>query len=146
MSGDARRDEPAQPAGLVVHLENSAPSIEEGRLAVLGYLAPFRLDDRVINRLEVVLEELLSNVVRHSATAHALTVEAEYRDGAVNLAIEDDGAAFNPFELTAPAKFTTLEDAKLGGLGVPLIRKLTQSVRYDRIGACNRISAVIAAN
>lgn len=131
-------------SGLVLHLQKTDSAIEDGRVALLGYLEPFRLDDRTINRLEVVLEELLSNVVRHNAGASKLTVAAEYRDGAVNLAIEDDGPAFDPFEMTAPAKFTTLEEAKLGGLGIPLIRRMTESVRYDRVGACNRISAVIA--
>ena len=132
-------------AGLVVQLQSRLSAIDDGRLALLGYLAPFSLDDRLINRLEVVLEELLSNVVRHSSGASKLTMEAEYRDGAVNLAIEDDGPAFDPLEVTAPARFTTLEEAKVGGLGIPLIRRLTESVRYDRVGACNRISAVIAA-
>ena len=131
-------------SGLVVHLPKIDSAIEDGRIALLGYLEPFRLDDRTINRLEVVLEELLSNVVRHSVGASKLTGAAEYRDGAVNLAVEDDGLAFDPFELTAPAKFTTLEEAKLGGLGIPLVRRMTESVRYDRVGACNRISAVIA--
>lgn len=138
---------PLQPAaGFVVHLENSLSAIEDGRLALLGYLEPFRLDERMINRLEVVLEELVSNVVRHNATATTVTVEADYRDGTVNLAIEDNGAAFDPFELTMPSRFTTLEEAKLGGLGVPLIRRLTQSVHYQRTSGRNRVSAVVAAN
>jgi serine/threonine-protein kinase RsbW len=138
---------PLQPAaGFVVHLENSLTAIEDGRLALLRYLEPFHPDERLINRLEVVLEELVSNVVRHNATATTVTLEAEYRDEAVSLTIEDNGAAFDPFELTMPARFTTLEEAKLGGLGVPLIRRLTQSVHYQRTGGCNRVSAVVAAN
>lgn len=138
---------PLQPAaGFVVHLENSLSAIEDGRTALLAYLAPFQLDERVINRLEVVLEELVSNVVRHNVAATTVTLGAEYRDGNVKLAIEDDGAAFDPFELTTPSRFTTLEEAKLGGLGVPLIRRLTQSLHYERANGCNRISAVIAAN
>jgi serine/threonine-protein kinase RsbW len=137
---------PLQPTdGIVVQLDNSLAAVEDGRLALLDYLAPFRLDDRVINRLEVVLEELLSNVVRHNAGASKLTVQAEYQDGAIKLAIEDDGVAFDPFEVTTPAPFTTLEEAKLGGLGIPLIRRLTESLRYDRVGSANRISAVIGA-
>ena len=136
---------PLQPStGLTVQLQTSQSAIEDGRLALLDYLAPFGLDDRLINRLEVVLEELLSNVVRHGAGASKLTLAAEYRDGAVSLAVEDDGVAFDPFERTAPARFTTLEEAKLGGLGIPLVRKLTESVRYDRVGAHNRVSAVFA--
>jgi anti-sigma regulatory factor (Ser/Thr protein kinase) len=137
---------PLQPAaGLVVHLANSLSAIEDGRLALLSYLAPFRLDDRIINRLEIVLEELVSNVVRHNAAATAVTVEAAYRDGTIKLTIEDNGAAFDPFELTTPSRFTTLEDAKLGGLGVPLVRRLTERLHYERISGCNRTSAVIAA-
>ena len=138
---------PLQPtAGFVVHLESSLSAIEDGRVALMGYLAPFHLDERLINRLEVVLEELVSNVVRHNATATMVTLEAEYRDGAISLAIEDNGAAFDPLELTAPARFTTLEEAKLGGLGVPLIRRLTQSVHYQRTGGRNRVSAIVAAH
>jgi serine/threonine-protein kinase RsbW len=132
-------------AGLVVHLGNSLAAVDDGRLALMGYLAPFKLQDKVINRLEVVLEELVSNVVRHSAGATGLMLEAEYQEGRVTLTIEDNGPPFDPLEVTMPATFTTLEDAKIGGLGIPLVKRLTQSLCYQRAGACNRISAVIAA-
>ncbi|MEZ5735452.1 MAG: ATP-binding protein [Novosphingobium sp.] len=120
-------------------------SVEDGRLALMSYLEPFALDDRVINRIEVVLEELLSNVVRHAEGADKLSIEAECADHAVRLAIEDNGVAFNPLVASEPEPFADLENATLGRLGIPLIRRLSQSVSYDRIGPVNRVSAVITA-
>jgi hypothetical protein len=46
-----------------------------------------------------------------------------------------------------PPSYTSLAEAPLGGLGIPLVRRLTSSARYDRIGsgteARNRISVRI---
>lgn len=128
-----------------MRLPKSIESVESGRLAVLAYLVPFDLGPVTINRIEVVLEELISNVVRHSAEARSILLEAGGRDGLIAISVEDDGAPFNPLEQAAPAPFSTLENATLGGLGIPLIKKLSQSVHYQRTGECNRISVTIAA-
>jgi anti-sigma regulatory factor (Ser/Thr protein kinase) len=51
--------------------------------------------------------------------------------------------------LADPDRFDRLEDAALGGLGIPLIKRLTQSASYQRVGsgktARNRVEAIIAA-
>lgn len=118
-------------------------SLETGRLALLSYLAPFVLEARLINRVEVVLEELVSNVVRHAKEAANLAIEAERTGSAVLLAVEDDAPPFNPLTVPEPPPFDALEDAMLGGQGIPLIRRLSQSVRYERRDGRNRIVALI---
>ena len=47
------------------------------RQAVLAYLEPYGLGERVANRVEVILEELVSNVVRHSVGATQVAVSAD---------------------------------------------------------------------
>jgi serine/threonine-protein kinase RsbW len=115
-----------------VELDTSMSAVETGRLAVLDYLAPLVLDERVINRIEVVFEELVGNLVRHGAV-DSITVDILARPQDIELVVEDGGPEFNPLELTTPARFTTLEEAELGGLGIPLIRRLSRSVRYERV-------------
>jgi serine/threonine-protein kinase RsbW len=127
----------------VLDLPVEISSLEEGRLALLSYLQPFDLDARLINRVEVVLEELVSNVVRHAKDAGNLTIEAERTGPAVLLAVEDNGAAFNPLNMPEPAPFSTLDDAMLGGQGIPLIKRLSKSVRYERRGTRNRIVVLV---
>ena len=129
---------------LTAEFPRSIDAVEQARRAVLAYLAPFAVEPRVVNRIEVVLEELVSNVARHAAGASLIRVEAHADDREVGLAVIDDGAAFNPLDMDDPQAFDELENAKLGGLGIPLIRRLTQSARYARTGDRNRLEVVFA--
>ena len=132
---------------LVARLANGPAAVEQSRLAVLTYLEPLGIFARTLNRVEVVLEELVSNLVRHGKDVNLVTVAAGYRGGVVDLVIEDDGDAFDPFAVAEPKPMTTLADAPLGGLGIPLVRRLSASARYDRVGsgsdARNRVSVRI---
>ncbi len=125
-------------------------AIETGRLALLDYLAPFAVGDRALGRIEVILEELVSNVVRHGSAVASLAISAVCDGGDVCLTIEDDGAAFDPLAAPLPAPFSTLSDATPGGLGISLVRKLAREVRYERIGkgdgARNRVMTIVAAH
>ncbi len=132
-----------------ITLTTSMSAVETGRLAILDYLAPLALDNRVINRIEVIFEELVGNLVRHGAV-DSVAVGVLARPDEIELVFEDAGPEFNPLELTTPSRFTTLEEAEVGGLGIPLVRRLSRSVRYERIdddgddAALNRMVVAIA--
>jgi len=135
----------ARQPGMFLELAVDIDAVERARLALLDYLHPFGLSESAINRIEVVLEELLSNVVRHSDNVRMFTFEALWHEGLLRLTVRDDGPAFNPLEAAPPRRFASVEDAQLGGLGIGLIRKLSQDLSYDRTGGVNRISALLAA-
>ena len=137
------RSEVSRGPGLVLNLANQPAVVEESRLALLAYLEPFGVVDRTINRVEVVLEELLSNLIRHGQDVTAITILAGYRDGLIDLTVEDDGTEFDPLAKPDPDPFTSLADAPLGGLGIALVRRLTCSAHYERVGTRNRVSVTI---
>lgn len=142
-----RAEDDAEPE-LLLRLPNALSAVEDSRLAVARFLEPFGLSSSALNRVEVVLEELVSNLVRHGKDVSGLSVAAGVRDGAVDLVVEDDGREFDPFSVPEPEAFTTLEKAQLGGLGIPLVRRLSDAARYDRVGsgetARNRVSVSIS--
>lgn len=129
---------------LFLRLPNDLSAVATSREAVAGFLAPFGVD-RLLNRVEVVLEELVSNLVRHGEDVSEITVAADYDGDSVDLVIEDDGIPFDPFAMDDPAPFTHLDEASLGGLGIHLVRRLSKAARYDRVGARNRVSVTITA-
>ena len=117
-------------------LNNNRNAVEDGRLAIALHLAPRGYDARVLNRLEVVFEELVSNTIRHGFAAQSdqsIAVTVAEEPGAILLIFEDDGAPFDPLEMPEPEPFTSIETAKVGGLGIPLVRKLSSEVRYERL-------------
>ncbi|MEO6379693.1 MAG: ATP-binding protein, partial [Caulobacteraceae bacterium] len=114
-------------------LNNTLDAVEDGRLALLGFFDGLALDAQPIHRLEVIFEELVTNIVRHGfrpGSGQSIHVRATASPGLVELTFEDDGTPFNPLLAPPPAPYTTLETARIGGRGIPLVTSLSSSVRY----------------
>ncbi len=94
-------------------------------------------------RLNLVLEELFTNTVRHGhkGECDAPVWISLSRDGAgVALVYEDTAPPFNPYrKLPAQPPENTTEIRKLGGLGVLLTRRLAASRDYAYLFGRNRI-------
>jgi len=137
----------AEGPALVLNMGNDPAAIDEARIALVAFLEPLGVVAPTMNRVEVVLEELVSNPIRHGHDVTAITIAADYREGLIDLVVEDDGAEFDPLAKPDPDPFTSLAEAPLGGLGIVLVRRLTCAARYDRIGtgaeARNRVSVTI---
>jgi anti-sigma regulatory factor (Ser/Thr protein kinase) len=124
--------------GLELVLNNTLRAIEDGRRRVLDFLAGQALGDGVRNRLEVVFEELVSNTIRHGFASNSdqcIHVRVQPRPGLVEFTFEDDGIPFNPLEAKPPELLTSIETAKIGGMGLPLIAKFSTQLRYERLAA-----------
>jgi serine/threonine-protein kinase RsbW len=105
-------------------------------LASRGELSPLE----ALN-LQLILEEILVNVVSHGQPAPGASIEIALGLGAeeLELEIQDSGAAFNPLTAPAPEITASLEDRPIGGLGVHLVKRLSDRLEYQRLGGRNRL-------
>jgi anti-sigma regulatory factor (Ser/Thr protein kinase) len=142
-------------------LENSIDAVDAGRLELRRWVDPHDLSPRVINRLEVVFEEVVSNVIRHGfdpQRRQTLLVVGAITAEAIDLTFADDGRPFDPLAVPEPQPFKSLDTASLGGLGVSLVRKFATRASYEPVGSdepvqdvagrafapCNRLRVSIA--
>ena len=92
---------------------------------------------------ELALEEIFMNIVMHGSrpglTSRVEVSLALAADG-ITMTIEDDGPQFDPLTLPSPDVTASLAERPVGGLGVFLVRRVMDTVSYDRIGACNRLT------
>ena len=119
---------------LTLHLNNTIDAVEQGRGPLAAFYGLHGLSPKVVNRIEVIFEELVSNVIRHGfepASDQSIRVLATAEPDAIELLFEDDGAPFDPLAAAAPPKPESLQTAQLGGLGIPLVIGLSTSVRYE---------------
>jgi anti-sigma regulatory factor (Ser/Thr protein kinase) len=75
-------------------------------------------------------------------TAHQIRLSLERDAQAVSLEIEDDGIAFDLREVARPERPANLADAKIGGLGVHIVRSLSDELQHQRCGELNRLRLV----
>jgi anti-sigma regulatory factor (Ser/Thr protein kinase) len=92
---------------------------------------------------ELALEEIFMKVVMHGSPAGRVPrvdVSLALCDGCLTLMIEDDGPSFDPLLLAAPDVTASLEERRVGGLGVYLVRQMMDAVSYRRLGGHNQLS------
>ena len=86
-------------------------------------------------RIELVMEEALVNVFVHGYPQNQGQVEVrclDSDDSSLTIEIIDTGVSFNPLSLADPDLQPDLDARKIGGMGVFLIRKMTDGVAYRR--------------
>jgi serine/threonine-protein kinase RsbW len=107
------------------------------------------LPTRLRYNIELVFEEVVTNILRHNTPAgHGSDIEASLEIGSARavLTFEDSGAPFDPRQQPDPAQPQSLDDAKAGGLGLLLVRKASERVDYERTpGQRNRLTVTLAA-
>ena len=95
-----------------------------------------------VGTFELALEEIFLNIVMHgSQPGIAPRVEVSLNLGieSVTMTVEDDGPQFDPLSLPPPDVTASLADRRVGGLGVFLVRKIMDTVSYERIAGRNQL-------
>jgi serine/threonine-protein kinase RsbW len=124
-------------------IDSQLPEIRRATDMVEAFRARHELPARDADALCVVLDELLSNAIRHGlagAAGHEISVALDYAGGEITVEIEDGGIAFDPTGAPPPVITGTLAERKLGGLGIAFVRNLTDSFEYRRVAERNRVT------
>lgn len=128
------------PNAIDVSLEASLDAVMSVQSDVEDFCAEHGLSPRTTYVLNLILEELLTNVVNHGYEkpgGHPIALKVYREDDAVIGEIVDHGRAFDLTTLPAPDVEAAIEDREIGGLGVYLSRTLTRDLTYTRVGDTN---------
>lgn len=91
-------------------------------------------------RLGLVVDELVANCIAHGARpGHDLTVRVAVEDGdeSVGIEIVDDGSEFDPTRHPV-SRCPEKGPARVGGMGLCLVRNMTADIAYSREQSANR--------
>jgi serine/threonine-protein kinase RsbW len=101
------------------------------------------LAEKAFDRLDLVLEEVLVNVFRYAYPAGTGDAAVGYAVGAPNclrIDVRDSGREFNTLQTDRPDLGLGLKDRPIGGLGLFLVRSMSESVSYRREEGRNILS------
>lgn len=98
------------------------------------------------SELRLAVEELFVNVARHAYEDSAGDVEIRVREAAdareASVTLRDSGAPFDPFAREDPARPRSVEEATIGGLGIVLVKRMTDGYEYHYENGCNVVTIV----
>jgi serine/threonine-protein kinase RsbW len=94
-----------------------------------------KLSDELTMNINLVLEEALSNIIYYAFSdnkKHLINILLSVEDKKLTIKITDDGTPFDPTLHKEPDISLPVEEREIGGLGILLISKIMDTVKYSR--------------
>jgi len=120
---------------IAVELKNRLSEIERLAHVVDNFGRHHQIGAHILYNMKLALDEILTNIISYAyddAGEHHIVTRLSLEQGKWTVEVEDDGRPFNP--LNAPVADTeqSLEERRVGGLGIHLVRKLINELEYRR--------------
>ena len=86
-------------------------------------------------QINIAIDELYSNIAQYAYDRDCgqvtVTIDTEQNPPAVTITFQDDGKPFNPLERKDPDVTLSAKERSIGGLGIYLVKKSMDDVRYE---------------
>jgi len=130
-------------------LANDVGELHRVRPAVEEFLAERHVADRTRYIVQLSVEELVVNVIRHAyekSGQRKILLEVRVEGHDVFLMIEDDGKPFDPRTAPPPDLQKSIDQRRSGGLGLHIVKGLTDALTYERVQGRNRVTVQVCGN
>ena len=130
------------------HLEipSKTDNLELIREFVSNIASKAGFDSENVNKIELAVDEACSNVIKHAYEKNdnqLIDVAIEIDKNKFTVFVTDKGKGFDVKKLKTPDMTEYLQQMKVGGLGIYLIRSLMDEVDFDiRPGDKNQVKLV----
>jgi len=125
-----------------ITIEGRKEELECVNLALDDYLREFQLPDSLSMTLQLIAEEVMVNVINYGydENAQGVSLLIDHDEKLINLTFVDRARAFNPLELGEPRLGLPVEGESVGGLGIHLIKEMSDFCRYEFTSGENRFT------
>jgi serine/threonine-protein kinase RsbW len=119
--------------------------LDEIREFVAGVARQGGFNDKEIYSLQLAADEAASNIIEHAyagVTNASLDISCDMRGDTLTIIMRDQGRTFDSSKVKQPNLKADLSERQIGGLGVYLMRKLMDEVRYESSGKTNTLTMI----
>lgn len=128
---------------LTLQLENNNEAIGPATEETEAWLGARQLPPDVTYFVSLAIEELVTNCIKYGYDddgKHIINVVLSVSDHTLTMLVIDDGHPFDPLAATPPDLSLELEDREIGGLGIHLLKELSDGLQYERRDGTNRLT------
>ncbi|MEN9760324.1 MAG: hypothetical protein RI906_150 [Pseudomonadota bacterium] len=132
---------PKTPASspLICHDAVQQPPLEALSRALESVRERDHWSSSTLNRVNLVLEEILQNIFEHGEQAGQVSVWVSSHTDSIELLIQAPGQAFDPRAGATPDLDESLETRMPGGVGLHLVRELCSSIDTLQLASAHQL-------
>ena len=121
-------------------LHNDVQEVPELTTFVDEVCQELKIDASTALQLNLAIEEAVVNVMNYAyptGTKGEVRIEAAANEERLRFVISDDGIPFDPTARGEVDTTLSAEERGIGGLGIHLVRRIMDSINYERINHQN---------
>lgn len=138
MNQEALRDDTFE-----ISLVNDLRQIAVVAAGISGFCASRDLPSHTAYAVNLAIEELLTNTISYGygdEGAHRIEIILRMEGDTLVVIIVDDSMPFDPTKEMEVDVGSSLEDRRVGGLGLLLVQQMMDQVEYRRLKGCNIVT------
>ena len=124
-------------------LKNDIREVEHLNTFVKDVSLALHIDQDAATGIALAVEEAVVNVMNYAypaGTEGEIRVKAYTSADRLTFEISDDGIPFDPTSAAEPDLTLSAEQRPIGGLGIYLMRRYMDAMKYKRVKGCNILS------
>lgn len=134
---------------MLLNLTNDIAEIEKLCDAVKKFCEENKIPEQKYHDIIMILDELVTNVIKYAYPGKKGTCSVKllyYEENEkVFIEIKDSGVAFDPLSRFDPDVESSIEERGMGGLGIFIVKQLSDSIEYARIQDKNQLVIKVSA-
>jgi serine/threonine-protein kinase RsbW len=102
-------------------------------------------NEKEVYALQLAADEAASNIIEHAYEGKpggSIQISCQVHGDTLTITMRDDGKTFDPSNVKPPNLKADLSERQIGGLGVYLMRKLMDEIRYETQGNSNILTMI----
>ena len=128
-------------------IENTLTALSPLTTKVNHFLNQHVVPREAIFRINLAIEEIATNIIKYGyddMDPHTIEVNLTLFPDTIRLQLKDDGHPFDPSQTPEPDIHVPLDQRKIGGLGLHLVREIVGRIAYRRENGTNILEVDIA--
>ncbi len=117
-----------------IQITNTLTELARLQAAMQQYFEQHNIHNDIAGELTLVTEELVVNIINYGyedQLEHTIAIDLVIADQQLSITFIDDAKPFNPLRQDSPELGLPSEKACIGGLGIPLILRLSDQQHYQ---------------
>ena len=128
---------------LTLQIKNNFAAVESANETASRWLEERNTPADLQYFANLAIEELATNCIKYGyndTKEHLIEVKLSVSPISLVMTVSDDGHPFNPLEAPVPDTSLALDKRPVGGLGLHLLRRMSDHMEYARVGEKNRVT------
>lgn len=132
---------------MLLNIKNEINEINRICDEVQKFCKDHNISDEKYHDIILILDEVVTNIINYAypdGGEHIFTLDLQEQEGHIFIKLADSGMPFDPLAKSDPDIESSLEERKIGGLGIFIVKQLSEIVEYSRIDDKNHLNIIVS--